>query len=118
VSHKTQIPYVAQIILLVATAVTASFFNINILANMVNIATLSAFSIVCLLVPISRKSHKIEPAFKVPFSPVLPIIGSLGCFFLLLNLSVSAWFRFLIWAIIGYVIYFCYSQKHSSVKHK
>jgi APA family basic amino acid/polyamine antiporter len=80
---------------------------------MVNMATLSAFVIICVLVPISRKNKDINAKFKVPFSPVIPIIAAVGSIYLLINLALAAWIRFFIWSLIGYLIYFIYSQKHS-----
>lgn len=48
----------------------------------------------------------------VPFIPVLSI---LFCVFLIINLGATTIFRFFIWLIIGLVIYFLYSRKHSKL---
>ena len=74
---------------------------------MVNIGTLTAFGLVSLAVPILRKSRPdLERSFKVPFSPVLPILAALVCLYLALNLSIETWLRFVVWMILGFAIYF------------
>ena len=34
----------------------------------------------------------------------------------MLNLSVETWLRFLIWLVIGFVVYFVYSRHHSRLE--
>jgi APA family basic amino acid/polyamine antiporter len=47
----------------------------------------------------------LERPFRVPLSPVLPIVSALACLYLMSNLSVETWLRFLVWLVIGMVIY-------------
>jgi APA family basic amino acid/polyamine antiporter len=54
-----------------------------------------------------------ERPFRVPFSPVFPIIGVLFCFWLMKDLPITTWVRFVIWLVVGLVIYFSYSRRHS-----
>ncbi|WP_316300776.1 amino acid permease C-terminal domain-containing protein, partial [Clavibacter michiganensis] len=51
----------------------------------------------------------------VPFSPVLPIVSAAICAYLMLNLSVETWLRFLVWLALGFAIYFAYSRRHARV---
>ena len=51
--------------------------------------------------------------FRVPFSPVVPIVSALACLYLMSNLSVETWIRFLIWLAIGLVIYLGYGRRHA-----
>ena len=51
--------------------------------------------------------------FRVPFVPVVPILAALSCLWLMLNLEVETWLRFLIWMAIGVVLYFVYGRSHS-----
>ncbi|MBB6626182.1 amino acid permease [Nocardioides sp. KIGAM211] len=97
-------------------AAVAAFTPIDKLEEMVNIGTLSAFALVSIAVPILRRTRPdLERAFKVPFSPVLPIVAALVCVYLMVNLSLETWLRFLVWMAIGFVIYFVYGQRHSFV---
>ncbi len=44
---------------------------------------------------------------------LIPVFGLLSCFYLMTELGVTNWLRFIIWLIIGLVIYFLYSYKKS-----
>ena len=44
---------------------------------------------------------------------LIPVLGLLSCFYLMTELGYTNWLRFLIWLIVGLVIYFTYSYKHS-----
>ena len=45
--------------------------------------------------------------------PWLPILSIAACVWLMVNLSVETWARFIIWLVIGFVIYFLYGNRHS-----
>jgi amino acid transporter len=46
---------------------------------------------------------------------LIPVLGLLSCFYLMTELGYLNWLRFLIWLIIGLVIYFTYGYKHSGL---
>jgi APA family basic amino acid/polyamine antiporter len=60
-----------------------------------------------------RTRPDLPRAFRVPFSPVLPALAVLACLFLTLNLTGETWLRFAIWMLVGFVVYFAYSARHS-----
>jgi APA family basic amino acid/polyamine antiporter len=95
-------------------AVVASVTPIGKLEEMVNIGTLSAFTLVSLAVPVLRSRRPDLPRpFKVPFSPVLPLLAAAVCVYLMLNLSVETWLWFLISMAVGFVISFLYGYRNS-----
>ena len=95
-------------------ALVAALTPIGELEYMINIGTLSAFFLVSIAVPVLRKKRPdMHRPFKVPFSPVLPIISALICGYLMLTLPVETWLRFLIWLVLGFVIYFVYGYHRS-----
>lgn len=44
---------------------------------------------------------------------LIPVLGLASCFYLMTELGYTNWLRFLIWLVIGLVIYFTYSFRHS-----
>ncbi|MEX8549000.1 MAG: APC family permease [Mucilaginibacter sp.] len=46
---------------------------------------------------------------------LIPVLGLISCFYLMTELGYTNWLRFLIWLVIGLVIYFTYSYRHSKL---
>jgi APA family basic amino acid/polyamine antiporter len=46
---------------------------------------------------------------------LIPVLGMLSCFYLMAQETPQVWIRFLIWLVIGLVIYFFYSRKNSKL---
>jgi APA family basic amino acid/polyamine antiporter len=103
----------------VLIALLAAFIPISELSDMVSIGALSAMIIVALAVPVlRRKRPDLKRPFRVPFSPVLPIVAALACLYLMLNLDVLTWIRFAAWLALGMLIYLFYGRKHSRLAEK
>jgi APA family basic amino acid/polyamine antiporter len=84
------------------------------MVDLTNIGTLFAFVLVCFGVIILRvKEPHRHRAFKVPLSPLLPLLGVASCIFLMTALPAVTWIRFIVWLLIGFVVYFFYGIKHS-----
>ncbi len=117
--HKTfRTPYITTIITGTIVAFFAAFTNIEEMVDLTNIGTLFAFVLVCIGVIILRaKEPNMERGFRVPFSPIVPILGALACIFLMTGLPSITWYRFVIWLVLGLVVYFSYGIRHS-VLHK
>ncbi len=91
----------------VLVAIAASVFPMGKLEEMVNIGTLFAFVLVSAGVIVLRRSRPdLQRGFRVPWVPLLPIAAILACLWLMLNLTGLTWIRFLIWMVIGVVVYF------------
>jgi APA family basic amino acid/polyamine antiporter len=109
-------PYRVTIIIGVVVALIAGLVPLSALAELVNIGTLFAFVVVSIGVVVLRRTHpELERSFRVPVSPVLPALAVLACAYLMLNLPVETWLRFAIWMVIGFVVYFLYGRRRSSV---
>ena len=107
-------PATLQIIVGVVVALVAACFNIDVLSDMVNIGTLSAFTLVALAIPIMRKKRPDLPrTFKIPGNPWVPLIMAAANLWLMLNLTVLTWIRFLVWFVLGFIMYFAYSYNHA-----
>jgi APA family basic amino acid/polyamine antiporter len=113
---KTGTPVKLTLIIGSVVALIASLTPIGKLEEMVNIGTLTAFLLVSLAVPILRKRRPdLKRSFRVPGNPVVPWLSALACFYLVLNLSVETWIRFVVWMALGFIIYFAYSRQHSKL---
>ncbi|MBD8520400.1 APC family permease [Lysinibacillus fusiformis] len=100
----------------ILVAFCAGFVPLSKLAELVNMGTLVAFTIVSIGVVYLRKNKNIPSGgFKVPFFPVLPILSFLLCLFLISQLSVLTWIACSIWFIIGLIVYLVYGRKHSEM---
>jgi basic amino acid/polyamine antiporter, APA family len=87
------------------------------IAKLVNIGTLFAFLIVNIgIIVLRRTQPDLERGFRVPFVPVLPLIGAALCIYLMTRLELVTWERFIAWLLAGLVIYFLYSRRHSLLR--
>ena len=113
-TEHTKTPARIQIIGGTVVAIVAAFTDVGLLEEMINIGTLSAFVLVSLGIVVLRRTRPDLPrGFRVPWSPVLPIISAVLCFWLMLNLTTLTWVRFLVWLVIGVVIYLIYGRRRS-----
>jgi APA family basic amino acid/polyamine antiporter len=98
----------------VVVMLLAGFVSLSTLADLVSIGTLFAFLLVSIAVPVLRRTRPDLPrAFRVPFSPVIPILSALACLYLMLNLAVETWIRFAIWLVLGLVVYVGYGRRNA-----
>jgi APA family basic amino acid/polyamine antiporter len=115
VHSRFRTPWKSTILTGICVAAMGALLPLNFLAELVNIGTLLAFVIVCAAVLIMRRTHpEVERPFRVPFGPVMPVLGILSCLMLMFSLPVGNWVRLFVWLAIGLVIYFSYGHKHSS----
>jgi basic amino acid/polyamine antiporter, APA family len=99
--------------------VLAAFFPIQVLLLLVNMGTLLAFVIVCAAVLIMRRTHpEAARPFRVPWVPLIPILGIASCLLLMISLPSQTWERLFIWLALGFVIYFSYGRSHSRMAQR
>jgi APA family basic amino acid/polyamine antiporter len=97
-------------------ALIAGFTTIDTLAELVNIGTLFAFVLVAIGVLLLRRSDPDRPRpFRVPGVPVIPVLSVIGSAGLMLTLSGATWVRFVVWMLLGLVVYFAYARSHSAI---
>ena len=107
-------PAVLQISVGAVVALVAALFDIGVLSDMVNIGTLSAFTLVAVSVPIMRRKRPdLQRSFTMPGNPWVPLLIAAANLWLMLNLSVLTWVRFVVWLVIGFAVYFGYGYRHS-----
>jgi APA family basic amino acid/polyamine antiporter len=116
VDKKTHTPVRNTVICGIVMAIMAGALPLGILAELVNIGTLAAFVLVCGGVFVLRRTQpKMKRPFKMPFGPVLPVLGVLSCGALIAFLPLVTHLRFVGWLAVGLIIYFTYSKKHSKL---
>lgn len=76
--------------------------------------SVTAFIMIMIMVIVARQprsSAKLN--FKVPFVPTLPFLSIFINLYLMFQLDIHTWIRFLVWVVIGLAIYFAYGISHS-----
>jgi hypothetical protein len=107
-------PYITTIITCIVVAVIAGLTQIQDVGEMTSIGTLFAFVVVCAAVLILRVQRpEAHRPFRVPGGALFPVLGIVSCLWLMLNLPVVTWVRFLVWLDIGIFIYWFYGRTHS-----
>src|ERR1035437_9890528 len=98
----------------ILVAFFAAVANIDEVVQLTNIGTLFAFVLVCIGILILRVREPDRPRkFRVPFSPVTPVLGIVMCLVLMGGLPAVTWIRFGIWLAVGLVVYFLYGARRS-----
>ncbi len=107
-------PYRITAITGVMVSALSGFVSFETLGDLVSIGTLFAFMLVSVGVLILRRTRPDLPrAFRTPAVWVVATASVLLCGYLMLNLIAETWLRFLVWMVIGLVVFFLYGQKHS-----
>jgi basic amino acid/polyamine antiporter, APA family len=109
-------PHRITLITMGVVAALAGFVPLSTLAELVNIGTLFAFMLVALGVLYLRWAQpERERPFRTPLSPVLPVLAIVGCAYLAIDLPADTWLRFVVWMVLGLVVYVTYARHSSRV---
>lgn len=112
-------PHIATIVSGIAAMFLAGLFPISVLGELASLGTLLAFLIVCIAVPILRKTRPDLPRpFRTPLVPLVPILGALISGVQMVALSFDTWLLLLGWLGIGLLIYFTYGRKNSTLNQE
>jgi basic amino acid/polyamine antiporter, APA family len=114
VHPRFKTPYIGTILTGLFVATFAAFANIAEVVDLTNIGTLFAFVLVSAGVIVLRRLEpdRVRP-FRAPWVPFTPLLSIVSCLYLMLQLPALTWIRFAVWLLIGLVIYFSYSVRHS-----
>jgi APA family basic amino acid/polyamine antiporter len=117
VHPKYRTPHVTTLVTGLTVATFAGLTNIDEVVELCNIGTLFAFVLVAAGILVLRRTDPSRPRpFRAPFSPWVPL-GAMGtCGYLMTQLPLVTWIRFLLWLAIGLVIYCFYGRRQSRWK--
>ncbi|WUK16828.1 amino acid permease [Kitasatospora sp. NBC_00374] len=116
VNPKYGTPTRAIMMLGAVVAVLAGLIPLEELSELVNIGTLFAFMVVSVGVVVLRRTRPdLHRSFRCPWVPVVPILSVLASLWLMINLPAETWWRFLVWMVVGMVVYFLYGRGHSRI---
>jgi basic amino acid/polyamine antiporter, APA family len=114
IHERNGTPYITTWVVGIFVALIAGLSPINKVSELVSIGTLFAFTIVCGGVLVLRYTQPDRPRlFRVPFSPLLPVLGMAANVYLMIGLPKITWIYFISWGIMGLLIYVLYSRKNS-----
>ncbi len=114
---KFKTPYISSALIGIVVAFVAAIGQLDVVANLVNIGTLVAFTLVSIgVIVLRRQQPDLQRGFRVPWSPVVPALSAIGALFLIVKgLPLMTILSYVTWLVIGLVIYFTYSRSRSAL---
>ncbi|MGJ5816817.1 amino acid permease [Paludibaculum fermentans] len=113
---KHHTPHVSTWIAGFAVGIPSGVWDIGTFADLSNIGTLFAFTVVSGGVLVLRRTQPDRPrSFRVPFGPLFPVLSIVSCLILMMALPLETWVRFFFWSAIGIAIYFVFGKKNSTL---
>ncbi|XP_035733325.1 cationic amino acid transporter 3-like [Vespa mandarinia] len=100
------------ILIIISNYVEFDITNGNVIVFVIII--ILAFILILNLASIGRQPvQQVELSFKVPFLPLIPCCSIFINLYLMLQLDMFTWIRFIVWMLIGFSIYIFYGISHS-----
>ena len=114
---RFQTPHTATVVTGVFVAITGGCMPMHLVGELVSIGTLLAFVLVCLGVPLLRRTNPDQPRpFKVKGALPVGVLGALACLYVMSGLPPDTWLRLIVWLAIGFGVYFGYGKNHSHLR--
>lgn len=113
---KSGAPRMVTAAVAVCIAVVAGLLPLGEIAELTNTGTLTAFIASAVTVLALRVRYPdAKRSFRYPLAWIFAPIAALGCLYFLLSLPALTLERFVIWNVIGFVVYFAYSRRRSAL---
>jgi APA family basic amino acid/polyamine antiporter len=112
-------PAVLTLVLGGFIALLAAFVPLGEIVELVNIGTLFAFVLVNVGVIVLRRTRPDMPRpYRVPLSPLVPLLGIAFAIYLMTDLPLTTWIRFAVWLVVGVLIYLVYGYRNSRIRRE
>ncbi|WP_205480243.1 amino acid permease [Sphingomonas arenae] len=99
----------------VVVAIIAGIFPLDEIAALANAGTLAAFVAVCAAMLVMRRREPgRERRFRTPLAWVVGPLGIAGCLYLFWSLPVKTQTYFLVWNVIGLLVYMLYASHQAA----
>lgn len=118
-THPTfRTPFFSTIIIAAVGMALAGFFPVDILGQLTSMGALFVFGMVCFGVLVLRFTQPtLHRPFKTPFTPWVPLLGTLACLFQMILMPAVTWLQMVIVMGLGCAFYFFYGHKHSKIRN-
>lgn len=114
VNPRTGAPRANTVIVSLFCGLLAAAVPLGSLADATSIGTLFAFALVNVSVIVLRRTRPtMRRTFRVPLSPLFPLIGLALCLWMMGSLDAATWTVFGIWMAVGLMVYFGYGMRRS-----
>ena len=119
VHARFRTPHWGTVISALVVAVLAGCFPIGLLVQLVSVGTLCVFIVVCVGVLVLRQTQPAWPrSFRTPWVPLVPVLGTLVCAYILTGLQARVWHMYGLWLIAGMIVYAFYGHRRSHAVHE
>jgi basic amino acid/polyamine antiporter, APA family len=115
-----QTPVFSTVLTGIGAGLMGGLLPLNVLGELVSSGTLLAFVTVCIGIMVLRVTKPGLPRpFKVKGVWLVGGLGTLFCGLMLISLFLTGgtWYRIVGWTILGFIVYFGYGYKHSTLRN-
>ncbi len=118
--HPTfKTPWKSTILVGGVVSTVAALTPIDKVSELCSSGTLLAFAMICGAVWLLRvREPNLERPYRAPWLPVVATLGILANLYLMWNLRTTTKITFVVWCILGLIVYFAYSRRHSNLNEK
>jgi basic amino acid/polyamine antiporter, APA family len=114
ISRSYHTPTRVTLVIGAVAIVLAEFVPVLTMQELVVMGTLFAFLFVSAgVITMRRGMPGLERGFRVPLSPLLPILSLAATLWLMVNLKVETWAWFVLWMAFGLLVYLLYGRRRS-----
>ncbi|XP_037939963.1 cationic amino acid transporter 3 [Teleopsis dalmanni] len=113
-STITKVGVVVFAIVCIIWCICDKYYDLDSTEGIITLSVIAAALILILIIIAMQPVSTIELTFKVPLVPLVPCLSVFANLYLMFQLDVYTWIRFLIWVAIGYIIYFTYGIRKST----